>query len=200
MYVYWSRTRNKSFSQDNRSRTPLLYLVYYSYFYFIVTQKVLAHLGFQSSFNHLSKWIHKQMTPHFKALIKSFKNQKRNFLLNSVRSSQDRDSSSVKTTFNLHVIGLFFEVFNSFLSQLAYKLRAIEVWSPEKVPGKGAFYYINHHNSGTFSGLTDSTACNFEASWGRKELYTSKENPITCRLKAVLKLEESLLWEAPDEF
>ena len=31
-------------------------------------------------------------------------------------------------------------------------------------PGKGAFYYINHHNSSTFSGLPDSTARNFEAS------------------------------------
>ena len=28
--------------------------------------------------------------------------------------------------------------------------------TPE-VPGKGAFYYINYHNSGTFFGLTDST-------------------------------------------
>ena len=25
--------------------------------------------------------------------------------------------------------------------------------SPEKVPGKGAIYYINHHNSGTFLDL-----------------------------------------------
>ena len=29
---------------------------------------------------------------------------------------------------------------------------------------KGAFYYINYHISGTFSGLPDSTACHFEAS------------------------------------
>ena len=36
--------------------------------------------------------------------------------------------------------------------------------SPENVPGKGAFYYINHHISGTFSGLPDSTARHFEAS------------------------------------
>ena len=62
------------------------------------------------------------------------------------------------------VIGLSFEVYNSFLPQLASKLRAVESGSPEKVPGKGAFYYINHHNSGTFFGLPDSTARNFEAS------------------------------------
>ena len=79
-------------------------------------------------------------------------------------------------------------------------LQAVEVRSLEKDLEKGAFYYINHHNSGTFFGLTDSTARNFEASWGRKELYTSKESPITCRLKEVLKLEESLSWKAPDEF
>ena len=53
---------------------------------------------------------------------------------------------------------------NSFLPQLISKLQAVESGSPEKVPGKGAFYYINHHNSGTFFGLTDSTARNFEAS------------------------------------
>ena len=47
-------------------------------------------------------------------------------------------------------MGLSFKVCNSFLPQLASKLRAIESGSPEKVPGKGAFYYINHHNSGTF--------------------------------------------------
>ena len=35
--------------------------------------------------------------------------------------------------------------------------------SPEKVPGKGAFYYIDHHNSGTFFGLTDSTAAILKA-------------------------------------
>ena len=44
------------------------------------------------------------------------------------------------------------------------KFLAVESGSPEKVPGKGAFYYINHDNSGTFSGLPDSTAHNFEAS------------------------------------
>ena len=59
---------------------------------------------------------------------------------------------------------LSFEVYNSFLPQLASKLPAFESGSPEKVPGKGAFYYINHHNSGTFFGLKDSTACHFEAS------------------------------------
>ena len=58
----------------------------------------------------------------------------------------------------------FFEVYNAFQPQLALKLQAVESVSPEKVPGKSAFYYINHHNSGTFSGLTDSTARNFEAS------------------------------------
>ena len=66
--------------------------------------------------------------------------------------------------FRLHIIGLSFEVYNSFLPQLASKLRAVESGSPEKVPGKGAFYYINHHNSGTFSGPPDSTARNFKAS------------------------------------
>ena len=83
---------------------------------------------------------------------------------------------------------------------LASKLRAVESGSPKKVPGKGAFQYINYYNSGTFFGLRDSTARNFEASWGRKELHTSKESPITCRLKEVLKLEESLSWKAPAEF
>ena len=68
------------------------------------------------------------------------------------------------------------------------------------MPGKGAFYYINHHNSGTFSVLLDSTARNFEARSGRKELYTSKESPINCCLKEVLKLEESLSRKAADEF
>ena len=76
------------------------------------------------------------------------------------------------------MIGLSLKVYNSFLPQLASKLQAVESGSPEKVPEKGAFYYINHHNSGTFFGLTDSTAHNFKASWGRKELYTSKESPI----------------------
>ena len=86
----------------------------------------------------------------------------------------------------------FFEEYNSFLPQLAWKWRAVKVGSLKKVSEKGAFYYINHHNLDTFSGLPDSTARHFEASWGRKELYTSKESPITCRLKAILKLEESL--------
>ena len=61
-------------------------------------------------------------------------------------------------------MGLSFEVNNFFLPQMASKLQAVESGSPEKVPGKGAFYYINHHNSGTFFGLTDSTARHFEAS------------------------------------
>ena len=54
--------------------------------------------------------------------------------------------------------------FSRWPSQLASKWRAVESLSPKKVPGKGAFYYINHHNSGTFFGLQDSTARHFEAS------------------------------------
>ena len=55
-------------------------------------------------------------------------------------------------------------VYNFFLPKLASKWQAVESGSPEKVPQKGAFYYINHHISGTFSGLPDSTARHFEAS------------------------------------
>ena len=76
----------------------------------------------------------------------------------------DRDSSSIKTSFKQHIIGLSFVVYNSFLPQLALKLQAVESGSQEKVPRKGAFYCINHYNSGTFSGLPDSTARNFDAS------------------------------------
>jgi len=76
----------------------------------------------------------------------------------------DRDSSSFSIAFKRHVIGLSFEVYNSILPQLASKWRAVESGSPEKVPRKGAFYYINHHTSGFFSGLPDSTARHFEAS------------------------------------
>ena len=47
---------------------------------------------------------------------------------------------------------------------LLFSLTSVESGSLKKVPGKVAFYYINHHNSGTFFGLTDSTARNFEAS------------------------------------
>ena len=72
--------------------------------------------------------------------------------------------------------------------------------SPNIGPGKCAFYYTNHHNSGTFSELPDSTVRNFEINWGKKELYTSKESPITCQLKDFLKLEESLAWEASHKF
>ena len=54
-------------------------------------------------------------------------------------------------------------------------LKTVESGSPEKVPRKGAFYYIYYHNSSTFFGLRDSTARNFEASWGRKELHTSTQ-------------------------
>ena len=75
---------------------------------------------------------------------------------------------------------------------MASKLRANESGSPEKVLGKSAFYYINHYNSGISFGLPDSTAPNFKAIRGRKVLHTSKESSITCRLKKILKLEESL--------
>ena len=78
--------------------------------------------------------------------------------MNSYGASYDRDSSIFSIAFKRHVIGLSFEVYNSLLPQLASKWQAVESGSPEKVPGKGAFYYINHHNSGTFFGLTDSTA------------------------------------------
>ena len=81
---------------------------------------------------------------------------------------------------------------NSKDNDLAWKWQAVKVRSPKKVSEKGAFYYINHHDSDTSSGPPDSTALNFEGSCGRKELYTSKESPITCRSKAILKLEESL--------
>ena len=53
-------------------------------------------------------------------------------------------------------------------------------------------YVVKCTFSRHFFGLPDSTARNFEASWSRKELYKSKESPITCHLKAILKLEESL--------
>ena len=36
---------------------------------------------------------------------------------------------------------------------MASKLQAVESGSPEKVPGKGKFYYINHHNSALFLDL-----------------------------------------------
>ena len=51
-----------------------------------------------------------------------------------------------------------------------------------------------------FFGLQTSKTRHFYASWGRKQLYTSKESPITHCLKEVLKLEEFLPWKAPDEF
>ena len=118
--------------------------------------------------------------------------KKHYFYWNSSGAFHDKDSSSFSIAFKLHVIGLSFEVYKSFLPQLATKWRAVESGSPEKVPGKGAFCYINDHNLGTFSGLTDSTARNFEASRGWKELYTSKESPIARHLKKVLKLEKYL--------
>ena len=80
------------------------------------------------------------------------------------RASHGKNSSSFKIALKQLVKKLSFEVYNLFLPQLASKLRAVESGSPEKVSGKGAFYYINHHNSGTFSGHPDSTAPNFEAS------------------------------------
>ena len=58
-----------------------------------------------------------------------------------------------KLFFKRYFIGLSFEVCNSFLPQLASKWRAVQSGSPDIVPGKGAFYYINHHNSGTFLDL-----------------------------------------------
>ena len=90
--------------------------------------------------------------------------KKHYFYKNSSGAFHDRDSSSFKTSSKQHVIGLSFEVYNSFLPHLASKLRAVESGSSEIVPGKGAFYYINHHISGTFSGLPDLTARHFEAS------------------------------------
>ena len=67
-----------------------------------------------------------------------------------VRSTKTCLEPSMAKILPVMVIGLSFEVYNSFLPQLAKKLRAVEVQSPENMPGKGAFYYINHHNSGTF--------------------------------------------------
>ena len=64
-----------------------------------------------------------------------------------------KNSSNFKTSFKQWVIGLSFEVYNSFLPQLTSKLQAVESGSQEKVPGKSAFYFINHHNSGTFLDL-----------------------------------------------
>ena len=61
-------------------------------------------------------------------------------LLELIWSLFDWDSSTFKTSFKWHVIGLSFEVYNSFLPQLASKLQAVESVSPEKVHGKGAFY------------------------------------------------------------
>ena len=46
----------------------------------------------------------------------------------------DRDSSSFSIAFKWHVIGLSFEVYNSFLPQLALKWQAVESVSPKKVP------------------------------------------------------------------
>ena len=86
-------------------------------------------------FNHLSKEFQEQMIPHLKDLIQGVYNH----------------------FFQTACIGLSFEVYNSVLPQMASKLQAVESGSPKKVPGKGAFYFINHHNSGSFSGLPDLT-------------------------------------------
>ena len=43
------------------------------------------------------------------------------------------------------------------------------------MPGKGAFYYINHHNSGTFSGLPDSTAQQNDA---MLKFFADSKHPI----------------------
>ena len=69
--------------------------------------------------------------------------------------------SKFKTAFIYHYLELSFEVYISFLPQLASKWQAVESGSPEKVPGKGAFYYINHHNSDTFFRLRTLMACHF---------------------------------------
>ena len=81
----------------------------------------------------------------------------------NLTGSHEKNPSNYKAVFIYSDIGLSFEVYNSFLPQLASELRAVESGSPEQLPGKGAFYYINHHNSGTFSGLPDSTARHFKA-------------------------------------
>ena len=60
--------------------------------------------------------------------------EKHYFYLNSSGAFHDRDSSSFKTFYKQHGIGLSFEVYNSFLPQLATKLRGVESGSPEKVP------------------------------------------------------------------
>ena len=63
-------------------------------------------------------------------------------------------SGTNDTSFESPNIGrLESEVYNFFLTQLTSKLQAIESGSPKKVPRKGAFYYINHHNSGNFLDL-----------------------------------------------
>ena len=64
----------------------------------------------------------------------------------------DRAFSSFSIAFKRHVIGLSFEVYNYFLPQLASKVQ-------KKCLEKGAFYYINHHISGTFFLLPSFFAC-----------------------------------------
>ena len=44
-------------------------------------------------------------------------------------------------------------------------MRAAESGSPEKLPGKGAFYYINHHISGTILGLSNEVSFVPEILW-----------------------------------
>ena len=81
-----------------------------------------------------------------------------------------------------------------------YKWQAIKFRGLKKVSKKGAFYFINHHNSDSFFRLHILTVWHFYAIWGRKELFTSKEIPIIHCLKKVLKLKEFLLWKTLDEF
>ena len=60
--------------------------------------------------------------------------KKHYFYQNLSGAFHDIDSSSFKTSFKRHGIGLSFEVYNFFLPQLASKWRAVESGSPEKVP------------------------------------------------------------------
>ena len=66
--------------------------------------------------------------------------KKYQFYKNLSEAFHGTNSLSLKTSFKQLVIGLSFEVYKSFLPQLASKWRAVESRSPEKVPGKGAFY------------------------------------------------------------
>ena len=65
---------------------------------------------------------------------------------------------------------------------------------------KHAFYYINKDNLDFYSGLQTLMTCHFKVSSYKKELYTSKESPITSFLKEVLKLDEVLPWDTQQIF